>query len=124
VAHARVLAGRVERNLIVEGSLRRAILSLAGPAVGSMLLQVTFNIVDMIWVGRLGAPALAALSTGGFLIWSVFAITHMISVGINSMTARYVGAGAPTTTAPIIITSYEARNLGFRSATHDASCDP
>ena len=82
-----------KRDLIVDGSLRRAILSLAGPAVGSMLLQAAFNIVDMIWVGRLGPPALAALSTGGFLIWSVFAVTHMISVGINSMTARYVGAG-------------------------------
>jgi Na+-driven multidrug efflux pump len=81
-----------KRDLIVEGSLRRAILSLAGPAVGSMLLQATFNIVDMIWVGRLGPSALAALSTGGFLIWSIFAIAHMISVGINSMTARYVGA--------------------------------
>ncbi len=83
---------RDKRDLIVEGNLRRAILTLAGPAVGSMLLQSMFNIVDMIWVGRLGPPALAALSTGGFLIWSVFAITHMISVGINSMTARYVGA--------------------------------
>lgn len=82
-----------KRDLIVVGNLRRAILTLAGPAVGSMLLQSMFNIVDMIWVGRLGPPALAALSTGGFLIWSVFAITHMISVGINSMTARYVGAG-------------------------------
>ncbi len=81
-----------KRDLIVVGNLRRAILTLAGPAVGSMLLQSMFNIVDMIWVGRLGPPALAALSTGGFLIWSVFAITHMISVGINSMTARYVGA--------------------------------
>jgi Na+-driven multidrug efflux pump len=81
-----------KRDLIVEGNLRRAILSLAGPALGSMLLQAMFNIVDMMWVGRLGPPALAALSTGGFLIWSVFAITHMISVGINSMTARYVGA--------------------------------
>lgn len=83
-----------KRDLIVEGSLRGAIFSLAGPAMLSMLLQATFNIVDMMWVGRLGPPSLAALSTGGFLIWSVFAITHMISVGINSMTARYVGAGS------------------------------
>ena len=81
-----------KRDLIVGGNLRRAVLALAGPAVGSMLLQAMFNIVDMIWVGRLGPSALAAMSTGGFLIWSVFAITHMISVGINSMTARYVGA--------------------------------
>ncbi len=84
---------RYNRDLIVSGSLRRAIFSLAAPAVGSMLLQAAFNIVDMIWVGRLGPSALAALSTGGFLIWSVFAITHMVAVGINSMTARYVGAG-------------------------------
>ncbi len=84
---------RDNRDLIVSGSLRRAIFSLAAPAVGSMLLQAAFNIVDMIWVGRLGPSALAALSTGGFLIWSVFAITHMVAVGINSMTAWYVGAG-------------------------------
>jgi Na+-driven multidrug efflux pump len=80
------------RELIVSGSLRRAIFSLAGPAVASMLMQAAFGIVDMIWVGKLGPSALAALSTGGFLIWSVFAITHMIAVGITSMTARFVGA--------------------------------
>ncbi|MGH7568951.1 MAG: MATE family efflux transporter [Gemmatimonadales bacterium] len=51
---------------LTHGPLRPVILRLASPAVGMMGCHFTFNLIDMLWVGRLlGPAALAAVSTGG-----------------------------------------------------------
>ena len=58
----------------------------------SMLLQSAFNLVDIFWVGRLGAYALAAVSVSSFLIWAMFSLTETLSVGVNTLVARRLGA--------------------------------
>ncbi len=80
-------------NRLITGNISKNIVFLAWPIVVSMLLQTAFNIVDAIWVGRLGPAALAAVSTAGFVVWSVFALTEMIAVGVTAMVARCTGSG-------------------------------
>jgi len=46
---------------LTEGRLLVPLLALAGPIVASQLLQVTYNLIDTYFVGRLGADAVAAL---------------------------------------------------------------
>jgi len=82
----------MEKNNYIEGSISKGILRLTWPVMISMALELTFSVVDAIWVGRLGAAAIAALSTAGFIIWSLHSMSLMISVGINAMVARYIGA--------------------------------
>jgi putative MATE family efflux protein len=84
-----VLARRAD---IVLGDLRRALWRLAWPAVVSAGLTAGFGIADTIFVGRgLGAVALAALSTGAFLLWSVDALSLAGAVGLTAVVARRVG---------------------------------
>jgi putative MATE family efflux protein len=72
------------------------ILRLAVPAVGMMACHFTFNLIDTIWVGRLiGPAALAAVSTGGFLVWIVLSLGEMMDVGLIAVAARRHGAGLP-----------------------------
>ncbi|HEU4829165.1 MAG TPA: hypothetical protein VFT04_08210, partial [Gemmatimonadales bacterium] len=66
-------AGKV--RAITQGPLDRAILTLAGPAVGTTLFQILFNITDTFWVGRtLGAVALAGVSIASYSVWVMVSI--------------------------------------------------
>ena len=81
---------------LTQGPLRPVILRLALPAVGMMGAHFTFNIIDMLWVGRLlGPAALAAVSTGGFFVWIVLSLAEMLDVGLVAVAARRHGQGLP-----------------------------
>ena len=77
---------------ILHGSIPRAVLQLAMPVMGSMLLQCAFNVVDTWWVARLGAASVAGISTSGFVVWGMFSLCEMVGVGVSAMVARFVGA--------------------------------
>lgn len=78
-------------DLVVGAPLPRALLFLALPAVGSMLLQTAFGIVDTFWVGRLGSDAVAAMSAASYFLWSTYALVSLVSVGTHAHVARRSG---------------------------------
>jgi putative MATE family efflux protein len=78
---------------LVTRPLARATLALAGPTIASLTLQATFAIVDMFWVGRLGAAPLAAVNVAAFVVWTVDSLAVLCSIGTNALVARHVGAG-------------------------------
>ena len=79
---------------LTAGRLRPVILRLALPAVGMMACHFTFNLIDTMWVGRLiGPSALAAVSTGGFMVWIVLSLGEMMDVGLIAVAARRHGQG-------------------------------
>ena len=45
------------------------LIKLALPVVGSSILHVLYNLTDMIWVGKLGTGAIAAVGTVGYYIF-------------------------------------------------------
>src|SRR5438128_10571663 len=73
------------------GSLNRAILLLAIPMVLEMALESLFAVVDVFWVGRLGANAVATVGLTESLISLVFAIGLGISLSTTAMVARRIG---------------------------------
>jgi len=55
------------------------------------LLQDAFNIVDMIFVGKLGPDAIAAVGMGGTLLYMTFTIAIGVSTGTVAMVSRFIG---------------------------------
>ncbi len=87
------LAGRP--RTYTEGSLGRAILALAVPMVLEMSMQAVFSVVDVFFVGKLGAGAVTVVGISDALLTLVFAIAMGLSMGIAAMVARRVGEGRP-----------------------------
>lgn len=56
------------------------------------LLQNAFNIVDMIFVGKLGPSAIAAVTISGVMLGFVFVIIIGVNMGTVAMVARFIGA--------------------------------
>jgi Na+-driven multidrug efflux pump len=58
-----------------------------------MTVASTYNIVDSVYVGRLGAEALAAMSVTYPLNLSFITLAAGTGVGVTSLISRYLGAG-------------------------------
>jgi len=83
--------GRRSRDL-TEGSIVRNIWHLSWPIMIGNLLQNAFNIVDMIFVGRLGPSAIAAVGMSGIILGILFVAIFGIHMGTVALVARAIGA--------------------------------
>jgi putative MATE family efflux protein len=73
------------------GSLNRAVVLLAIPMVLEMALESLFAVVDVFWVGRLGANAVATVGLTESLLSLVFAVGFGLGMSTTAMVARRIG---------------------------------
>ena len=78
-----------------KGNLNRAILLLAIPMVLEMVLESLFAVVDVLWVGRLGANAVATVGLTESLMALVFSIGIGLAMSTTAMVARRIGEKDP-----------------------------
>ncbi|GAA0525181.1 putative efflux protein, MATE family [Halorubrum aquaticum] len=77
---------------ITEGSLLRPLFRLAWPIVVIQLLQVTYNVVDTLYLGRLSAEAVGAISLAFPLIFLLIAVAGGFTTAGAILVAQYTGA--------------------------------
>lgn len=76
---------------LTTGSISRHLLKTTGFMLVTMVFQTLYFLVDLYWMGRLGAEAVAAVSIAGNLTFIVLALTQMLGVGTTTLVSHAVG---------------------------------
>jgi len=78
---------------VTDGPLLKPLVILSLPIVLTNLLQVGYNLADTFWVGRLGQPAVAALSFSWAIVFLVISLSLGFSIAGTVLVAQHKGAG-------------------------------
>ena len=76
---------------LTQGNVLSVIAALAIPIVGSSLLQFTYNIVDMLWVGGLGSNAVASVGSSSFFTGLGYSINTLVVIGAGIKVSHALG---------------------------------
>ena len=71
----------MKHNQLTKGNITKSLTGLAIPIMGTSFLQMAYNMVDMMWIGRLGADSVAAVGTAGYFMWLSFSLVILARVG-------------------------------------------
>ena len=72
-------------------SLRKAIFLLAVPMILELVMESTFAVVDIYFVGKLGASAVATVGLTETYLYLLYAIGMGLSVAVTAIVARRIG---------------------------------
>ena len=77
---------------LLEGSIVRSLTSLALPIMATSLIQMAYNMTDMIWIGRVSANAVAAVGAAGMYLWLANGLAMIPRLGGQVKVAHELGA--------------------------------
>ena len=78
---------------VTDGALLKPLVVLSVPIILTNVLQVGYNLADTFWVGRLGQPAVAALSFSWAIVFLIISLSLGFSVAGTVLVAQNKGAG-------------------------------
>lgn len=88
-----------------EGPIGRAIVLLAVPMVLEMVLESVFAVVDVFWVSKLGADAVATVGMTESILALIYAVAIGLSMGAAATVARRIGEKDPERAAASAVQS-------------------
>ncbi len=77
---------------LTQGDIFRQLLNLALPLMAISFIQMTYNLVDILWIGRLGSRSVAAVGSIGMLMWMMNSVALISKVGAEISIGQSIGA--------------------------------
>ena len=76
---------------LTKGKVLNVLTALALPIMGNSLLQFTYNLIDMLWVGGLGSDAVASIGSSSFFIGLGYSINSLVVIGAGIKISHAIG---------------------------------
>lgn len=76
---------------LTSGNIIEKLVKLALPIMGTAFIQIAYSLIDMIWVGKIGSKAVAAVGTAGFYPWLGMAFIMISKIGGEIKVAQSIG---------------------------------
>lgn len=76
---------------LTQGKVIKVLTALALPIMGSSLLQFTYNLIDMLWVGGLGSDAVAIIGSSSFFTGLGYSINSLVVIGAGIKVSHAIG---------------------------------
>ena len=77
---------------LTQGGIFRQLLRLALPLMAISFIQMTYNLVDILWIGRLSSRSVAAVGSIGMLMWMMNSVALISKVGAEISIGQSIGA--------------------------------
>lgn len=81
-----------QRTDLLRGSILKALIAMSLPIMATSLLQMAYNMTDMIWIGRVGSNSVAAVGAAGMFVNLANGICAFLRVGGQVNVAHAYGA--------------------------------
>ena len=78
---------------LINGPILSSLTKLALPIMATSLIQMAYNMIDMIWIGRLGSSAVASVGAAGMYMWLSNGLVTLARMGGQVHVGHAVGAG-------------------------------
>lgn len=78
---------------LLEGPIAGSLAKLALPIMGTSLIQMAYNLTDMIWIGRISSNAVAAVGAAGMYMWLSNGFSTLARMGGQVLLGQTLGAG-------------------------------
>jgi len=82
-----------QKYSLTEGGIVRKLFSVAAPLILTQVLQMTYNLTDMFWLGQHSDSAVAASGTVGLFLWMSMAFMFFGSMGASIGVSQNFGKG-------------------------------
>ena len=76
---------------LTKGKVINVLTVLALPIMATSLLQFTYNLIDMLWVGALGSDAVASVGSSSFFVGLGYEINSMVVIVTTIKLSQDIG---------------------------------
>ena len=77
---------------LLEGNILPALSALALRIMATSLIQMAYNLIDMIWIGKIGASAVASVGAAGMFMWLSNGLATLAKMGGQIKVGHALGA--------------------------------
>lgn len=82
-----------KRVNLLEGNILNSLIKMSLPIMATSLLQMAYNMTDMIWIGKMGSDSVAAVGVAGMFINFGWGLSAFARVGGQVKVAQAYGSG-------------------------------